>query len=282
MQPILHPSKLQAWLSAPELVIIDARGGPDARDRYQQGHIAGALFVDLETELSARKQDPAQGGRHPLPEPQAFARTLQLLGITPESTIVVYDDKHGANAAARFWWMMKAIGHQEVYVLDGGYQPNSWEGILVETGEVKRKPASTLYQVTNWQLPKVNLSDVEQASQQSISIIIDVREAYRYRGEGEPFDLVAGHIPGAVNLPYFDNLDSAGFFKSADELRRYFVNAIKEHGSKPVIVHCGSGVTACHTLLAMEEAGITGASLYVGSWSEWSRNEKPIATSTKQ
>lgn len=276
--PLVSVIGAHDFIEATNTVVIDARGGPDAFERYKHAHLPGALFVDLENELSAKMPDAAQGGRHPLPEPQKFARLLTELGITPSTRVLVYDDKSGANAAARFWWMMKAAGHTSIFVLDGSWETISKASIPLSDKIPARKPVVTNYPLEQWQLPTVTMDDIVKATSNLNSLIIDVRESYRYRGESEPIDLVAGHIPGAVNVPYVGNLNDAGEFLPPVELATKYQSVIKSKDLENVMVHCGSGVTACHTLLAMEHAGITGAKLYVGSWSEWSRNNMPIAT----
>ena len=273
-KPLIKASSIGQYPSA---VVIDARGGPDARDRYLKGHIPGALFVDLETQLSNKAPHAKDGGRHPLPKIESFTQLLSELGIANDSPVIVYDDKMGANAAARFWWMMRAVGHQQVYVVDGGLQAIINHGISLSTESTKPDlPAN--YVAHSWQLPIATLSDVKQASEENNQLIIDVREAYRYNGESEPIDKIAGHIPGAINAPYIDNLNEDGEFLSEAELQSKYKKILKGHDTDVVIVHCGSGVTACHTLLALEQAGIKGAQLYVGSWSEWSRNDLPMIT----
>jgi thiosulfate/3-mercaptopyruvate sulfurtransferase len=280
--PLLNTVQLNARIADGNCVVIDARGGPDAEARYAAGHLKGALFVDLETELSAKSDDAAHGGRHPLPAPNQFGKVLQKLGITPTSVVIVYDDKYGAMAAARFWWMLKAVGHSHVYVLDGGYAQAVKQGFPTATGMEIRIPAVDSYPVADWLSQTVSLQEVEEVSLTQSSVIVDVREAYRYRGEGEPIDRIAGHIPGAINIPYVNNLNDDGYFKSSEELTELYNNVLHDHAEQKIIIHCGSGVTACHTLLAMEHAGMTNTCLYVGSWSEWSRNDKPIATGTSQ
>jgi thiosulfate/3-mercaptopyruvate sulfurtransferase len=187
----------------------------------------------------------------------------------------VYDDKNGANAAARFWWMLRALGHRNVQVLDGGWQAILAVGLPLSTGiETRReKPA---YPAEKWQLPTADMQEVEQAAADANSIVIDVRDAFRYRGESEPIDLIAGHIPGAINLPFTQNLNENGNFKLISQLKKQFQPIFDKRKPDQIIVHCGSGVTACHTLLAMERAGFKMPKMYVGSWSEWSRNDKPI------
>jgi thiosulfate/3-mercaptopyruvate sulfurtransferase len=205
-----------------------------------------------------------------------FAALLGRLGIEKTTQVVVYDDKAGANAAARFWWMLKAAGHEHIQVLDGGLK-GAVEAGLPLTNIIPNEGSRPPYPADKWILPIVNADTVAGATTDPSSLVIDVREAYRYRGESEPIDLVAGHIPGAVNIPYTGNLDPDGYFLSADELANKYKEAIGNRNPRQVIVHCGSGVTACHTLLAMEQAGMELPELYVGSWSEWSRTDKPIA-----
>lgn len=274
---IITTDQLKTLLENEDPIVIDARGGTDALERYNKAHLKNAQFVDLETDLSDKNDDPALGGRHPLPQPEDFSRFLGILGINPSSTVVVYDDKKGANAAARFWWMLKSAGHEKVYVVSGGLDS------IVEAGiDLTQKTAELHslenYPITTWHMPLVDADDVALAAADPDSMVIDVRENYRFRGESEPIDLVAGHIPGAINIPYTSNLDDKGEFISPDELAAKYKEALADRDPRKVIVHCGSGVTACHTLLALAEAGLSGASLYVGSWSEWSRNDRPIQT----
>jgi thiosulfate/3-mercaptopyruvate sulfurtransferase len=255
-------------------IFIDARGGGDAYDRFLKGHLKKALYVDLDHDLSQKPKDPVYGGRHPLPDLNDFGRLLGKLGISPSSVVIVYDDKGGANAAARFWWMMKAIGHRSIQVVDGGLDALTSAGSRITTQMHTPIPTAN-YPVKEWQLPRVSIEAVEEPGNAN-KLVIDVREGYRYRGESEPIDLVAGHIPGALNVPFTENLTSSGTFRSPQELNEKFKKIIDDRNLDDVIVHCGSGVTACHTLLAMEYAGLPGSKLYVGSWSEWSRREKPI------
>lgn len=278
---ILHAEDVMSHLQKHDAVLIDARGGADAYQRYIAGHAAGAHFVDLETQLSEKTGNAAQGGRHPLPDMKSFGAFLGSLGIAPDTHVIVYDDKGGANAAARFWWMLKAVGHKYVTVVSGGLDALSKAGIPI-TSEIPDRPAHTAhYPVQETALPVVDIATVKDVVQNPEYLVIDVREGYRYRGESEPIDQVAGHIPGAVNIPYIANLGVDGKFLPGSELAARYKEAIGNRNPEHVIVHCGSGVTACHTLLAMKEAGIEGPKLYVGSWSEWSRNDYPIATGEK-
>ncbi|WP_031528021.1 sulfurtransferase [Dyadobacter crusticola] len=273
---IIKADDLKSMLSKEAVTLIDARGGADAPERYQAEHLVNALLINLETDLSEKSEDAARGGRHPLPEPGQFAALLGRLGISHEHTVVIYDDKNGANAAARLWWMLKAAGHKEVYVVSGGLNALKTAGLPM-TSEVPAQPEATSYPLEEWQLPTVDIDYISEISTDPSFMVIDVREHYRYIGESEPIDLVAGHIPGAVNIPYTSNLNENGEFKPVEELAAKYAEALGNRRPEQVVVHCGSGVTACHTLLALAEAGLEGAALYVGSWSEWSRNDKPIA-----
>lgn len=264
--------------SSEELIVIDVSNGKEAKSNYDKKHLDGAQFVDLNTELANIKEDPANRGRHPLPEIKTFAATLSNLGITPESHVIIYDDKNGSNAAARFWWMLKAVGHEKVQVLNGGIQAAEKAGIPAHA-EVKSFQKVALYPVEDWKLGTAEMAEVEKVSGTSSHIIVDVRDAVRYKGETEPIDLVAGHIPGAINIPFTENLDADGLFLPSEKLKEKYESAFGNIDSKNIIFHCGSGVTACHSLLAVAHAGLEIPKLYVGSWSEWSRNDKPIATS---
>jgi thiosulfate/3-mercaptopyruvate sulfurtransferase len=275
---IIQVKDLAALKATGDTVFIDARGGNDAFERYTDGHLDDALFVNLETDLSAKTTDAADGGRHPLPSPSAFGKLLGSLGIMPSTTVVVYDDKKGANAAARFWWMMKAAAHEKVFVIDGGLDAIEAAGIPLSTDVLTLMTEYPSYPVVDWEWPLANIDDVARAADDPDWLVIDVRENYRFRGESEPIDQVAGHIPGAVNAPYTDNLGADGCFLRAEQLAEQYREVIGAYTPDRVIVHCGSGVTACHTLLALAEAGIPGSALYVGSWSEWSRNQRQIAT----
>lgn len=274
ISPLMDARRARERMDVSGVVVVDARGGSDARERYAAGHAPGAFFVDLETELSAPDRDPAQGGRHPLPEPRTFGALLGRLGITPETEVLVYDDRNGAMAAARFWWMMRSVGHTRVYIVDGGLNALMTSGMAM-TWESVVPPGGSPYPVDAWQWPTANITEIETRLSEGSAIVVDVRESYRYRGESEPIDPVAGHIPGAINLPYTENLNPDGTFRKADELRGQF-NALAE--GREIIVHCGSGVTACHTIVAMATAGLRPPTLYVGSWGEWVRNGKPVAT----
>ena len=278
LDPILAPealSHVEVGGSAREqnqehLVILDCRVGPKGHADYQAGHLAGAIFVDLEKDLANPSGLAERGGRHPLPEASAFAATLGRWGITPETHVVAYDDQNGANAAARLWWMLRALGHAKVQVLDGGIQAAVAAGHAL-TAEPPKIAARPPYPTLGYGLPMADIDEVERMRTAADHRVLDVRAPFRFRGESEPIDPVAGHIPGAVNLPFSENLKD-GRFKSAKELHALYRELLGEVSPANLIVHCGSGVTACHTLVALERAGLTEARLYVGSWSEWCRN----------
>ncbi|RXM52257.1 MULTISPECIES: sulfurtransferase [unclassified Chryseobacterium] len=270
MSPIISPSELKS-LSTENLIILDARIGKDVKQNYLEKHIKGARFVDLDKDLAEIGEDAAFGGRHPLPAPGKFAETLSNLGISENSHIVVYDDKNGSNAAARAWWMLRSFGFKNVQVLDGGIQSAEKNSIEFSSGEEPFEKAP-LIKKASWDLPVSSLEEVENELESNSSTVIDVRDAYRYRGESEPIDLVAGHIPGAINIPFSENLDENGLFLSPEILKEKYIRLLKNQHEN-LIIHCGSGVTACHTILALAHAGFTIPNLYVGSWSEWSRRE---------
>ncbi|AWG21665.1 sulfurtransferase [Flavobacterium faecale] len=275
--PIIEAAALLDLQKNENLVLVAVTTGPNAQELYQKKHLDNAFFLDLTTQLSNIKEDFAQGGRHPLPEIAVFAQLLGSIGVSPDSHVVVYDDKNGANAAARLWWMLKAIGHIKVQVLNGGIQAAEKIGYPINDKVVTAKEVSP-YPFSTWQLAMATIEEVADQSENEDYLVIDVREAYRYNGESEPIDLVAGHIPGAVNVPLTTNLSDDGLFLSPSALKEKYQNLMGNRNSENTIVHCGSGVTACHTLLAMDYAGLEIPKLYVGSWSEWSRNDKVIAT----
>jgi thiosulfate/3-mercaptopyruvate sulfurtransferase len=275
MNPIITPNQLLEAVQTNAIVLVDATNSPTAFQNYQQSHLKGALFVDVNTQLADIKEDVAIGGRHPLPTAEQFSKTLTDLGITPETWVVVYDDKNGANAAARFWWMLRSIGHEKVQVLSGGIQAAIQAGFPVSSAvEVPNKVSS--YPIQNWQWPTIDLEGMDEMIQKDNFLVIDVRESLRFKGETEPIDLVAGHIPGATNIPFTTNLDENGFFLSPEELKSNYQKSFENTLPENIVVHCGSGVTACHTLLAIALAGLPIPKLYVGSWSEWSRNNREI------
>lgn len=249
-----------------DAVMLDARVGKDVDEAFAAGHLQGALQAHLERDLSGDTSHPQDGGRHPLPSLEDWAATLGRWGIGPTTRVVCYDDRGGVMGAARAWWMLRAVGHTEVYVLRGGFQAAVAAGLAVETGDERPAPRGA-YPVGGWSLPTVARSEVAAHLARG-GTVVDVRAAERFAGHHEPIDPVAGHIDGARNVPLTTH-QADGAMLSAEALRAQFADW---GAPDDVVVHCGSGVTACYTLLAMHEAGRDGAALYVGSWSEWCRN----------
>ncbi|HOY13808.1 MAG TPA: rhodanese-like domain-containing protein, partial [Saprospiraceae bacterium] len=244
-------TRVSALISAQELellysqgasfVILDVSNHAMSRKNFETLHLKGAHFVDVNTQLSDIKQNLAEGGRHPLPTPTFFGQTLQSLGIYPESHVIVYDDNKGANAAARLWWMLKAQGHENVQVLEGGMDSPLLDVWKVNTATPDPSPST--YPVTDWQFPVVDMEKVEHMRKEKNSIVVDVRDAPRFRGEVEPIDLIAGHIPGAVNIPYYLNFTADGKFKSPAELNDMYQDSFGDIPADKIAIHCGSGVT---------------------------------------
>lgn len=282
--PLIDAATLAEHLSAPDAaarpVLIDCSfdlADPAAGERdHRQTHLPGAHHLHLDRDLA----DPAaaQGrsrGRHPLPTREAFAATVGRLGITPASAVVVYDRQDGA-FAARAWWMLRWLGHDRVAVLDGGLTAwvASGGALAAEVPVARAAPPYPL--VAASPMPTVDAGALQAALGRVR--LVDARAAPRFRGEVEPLDPVAGHIPGALNRPYKDNLDAQGRFLGADALRAAFEPLLAGQPPGAVVHQCGSGVTACHNLLAMEAAGLRGAVLYPGSWSEWCADPaRPVA-----
>ncbi|SHJ67560.1 sulfurtransferase [Flavobacterium haoranii] len=276
ISPIISVAELQSLLQTKEEVLIfDVSNGKEAKENYEKKHLKNALFVDINSQLANIKENLAEGGRHPLPEIKDFAKVLGQLGISPATHVVVYDDKNGANAAARFWWMLKAVNHNKVQVLDGGLANAEKNNFPIDNEVVISKSVSD-YPVEKWVLPQVTIETIDKVKEQNDYVIVDVREESRYSGLTEPIDLIAGHIPGAINIPFVNNLDENGLFLEKEKLQQVYNKVLDAVKPENVIIHCGSGVTACHTILAMHYAGFEFPNLYVGSWSEWSRNNKEM------
>ncbi len=274
--PLISCATLAAKLNDPHLVIVDSRHdlmNPAAgRDAYAAGHIPGAIFMSIDDDLSAKKT--GTNGRHPLPSPDVFAATLSARGIGNASRVVVYD---GGNAmyAGRLWWMLRWLGHTDVVVLDGGFAQWQKEGRAVEMQPNIRVAAS--FQPTLHDAMRLTAEDALAAITNTHQRILDARALERYRGDVEPVDPVAGHIPGAVNRAFGLN-QRDGVFKPAEELKREFEVILAGRAPTQLIHQCGSGVSACANMLAMEHAGLPGSKLYAGSWSEWcSDPSRPVA-----
>ena len=260
-----------------DLVIINVGSGDSAFENYLKEHLEGALYVDLNKDLAEIPENAKNGGRHPLPSLENFTEVLQQLGIDENSHVLIYDDKNGANAAARFWWMLRAAGIEKVQVLNGGFQTAKEKNLSISSKIIQPKKGEKL-NLKRWKLPLVDLKFIEKHSDNHDFLLIDVREKNRYDGKSEPIDEIAGHIPGGINIPFKENLNEDGTFKDPETLREMYSKYFAQFPSDKIAVHCGSGVTACHTLLALDYAGFEIPNLYVGSWSEWSRNDKEIVT----
>ncbi|MBB5872354.1 thiosulfate/3-mercaptopyruvate sulfurtransferase [Allocatelliglobosispora scoriae] len=264
MSPLVTPAELSALLNDGDVTLLDVRWrlmGPPGRDDYDTGHLPGAVFVDLDADLCG---PPGAGGRHPLPAVPQLQSALRRAGVRADRPVVVYDLGDGLSAA-RAWWTLRWAGHPDVRVLDGGFA--AWTGEV--TKDVPEADPGD-FTVVPGGMPTVVADDLPELD----GTLIDVRAPERYRGEVEPIDPVAGHIPGAVNAPTADNL-ADGRFRAATELRERFAGI----APRAAAVYCGSGVTAAHTILAMHVAGRTGDALYVGSWSDWITDpSRPIET----
>jgi thiosulfate/3-mercaptopyruvate sulfurtransferase len=276
---LVETEVLTAHLDDPEWVIFDCRSvltdheaGPQM---YAESHIPGARYLHLERDLSGPVTSGS--GRHPLPEPAALATKLGEAGVGRHTQVAAYDDVGGA-VAARLWWLLRWLGHREVAVLNGGWQQWLKEGRPVSRDAPRPTPREFHYHGVGQSdyLTAGEVVEMLQGHQQGL--LVDARAANRYRGEGETIDPVAGHVPGAINLPFSGNLGEDGRFSNPAVLRQRFESALGDTPPDRVVFMCGSGVTACHNLLAMELAGMKGARLYAGSWSEWIRDEtRPVA-----
>ncbi len=277
MTPLVAPEPLLRLQRTGEgAVLLDVRwslAGPPGRAAYEAGHLPGAVFVDLDADLAG---PPGRSGRHPLPEPAAFAAAMRRAGVRTDRPVVVYD-QNDATAAARAWWLLRDAGHPDVRVLDGGYDGWLAAGLPVETG-AGPAPVPGDLPAGSGSLPRLTAD--QAAALARSGLLLDARAAARYRGEVEPVDPVAGHVPGAVSSPTADTVTPAGRFRPAAELRRWF-GALGVTSEADVGAYCGSGVTAAHLVLALEVAGVSAA-LWPGSWSEWvaepGRQDRPVVT----
>ena len=274
MTPWITPEDLRARLDAPELRLVDVRFSladpASGRRGYVEGHLPGAAYLDLEVDLSGPVG--RHGGRHPLPDAGRLAARLGACGIGPDAWVVAYDDADGM-VAGRLWWLLRWLGHERVQVLDGGLAAWSAAGGERTTAPPEHAPTdfgprtqADLHVDRDWLLARLDDPSV---------VVVDARAPERYRGEVEPLDPRAGHIPGAVNLPFTGNLEGGRFRPLAALQERYRGLT----GAGTVVVYCGSGVSAAHDLMALEACGLRGARLYPGSWSDWvSHADAPVAT----
>jgi thiosulfate/3-mercaptopyruvate sulfurtransferase len=289
---LIDVESLRMRIGAPGTLVLDCRfdlAAPAAgREAYLRGHIPGARYLDLNRDLSAPVS--AASGRHPLPDPQALAALLARSGLGPDTQAVVYDESNGS-FAARAWWLLRWLGHAKVAVLDGGMSAWLRAGGALESGEPSRaaaerpapRPGATHSGAAGPGAVQVDrravlgTEELIAALDNPRTLLIDARAAERFSGAVEPIDPVAGHIPGAANHPFSANLRADGRFLPPEELERRWRDRLAGTSPADVIVMCGSGVTACHNLLALERAGFAGAKLYAGSWSEWIRDpHRPV------
>lgn len=285
-ETLIDARSLRDWIAQPltraaPLLVIDCRfdlGNATAgRAAFEAGHIPNARYADLNRDLSA-PPDPTSG-RHPLPEPRQFGAALSAWGVTPDSQVVAYDAAN-SSFAARLWWLLRWVGHRRVAVLDGGYQAWQSVGGPVETRspDAPTAAAELAFIPRSGGEPTVTTAQLASMLGAPERLILDARAAERYAGAVEPIDPVAGHVPGAVNHPYSQSLAADGSFLPAQELLQRWRRRLGSRDASQVIAMCGSGVTACHNLLSLEIAGLPGAALYPGSWSEWIRDtRRPIA-----
>lgn len=257
------------------VVIADCRfqlgNGGAGRASYDEDHIPGAVYLDLEKDLSGPLA--AHGGRHPLPNIEELADKLGRAGIDGSKTVVAYDDQGGA-MASRLWWLLRYLGHDKVYVLDGGYAV--WKDKGYPVTDEPAAPAETVFKPNVRADMVVSVEQVKERMNRPGTVLVDSREQKRYLGEEEPIDPVAGHIPGAKNMFWKEALNEAGLWKDSDALASRFGGL---SDAEEIIVYCGSGVTACPNVLAMDEAGLRNVKLYAGSWSDWvSYKDNPVAT----
>jgi thiosulfate/3-mercaptopyruvate sulfurtransferase len=273
---LMQAEELAARLDREDLVVVDCRfslTAPQAGEAaYRQAHVPGARYAHLDRDLSDR--DKPAAGRHPWPDAADFTARLQTWGIAPQTQVVAYDDGDGAHAA-RLWCLLRALGHGPVAVLDGGWA--RWTALRLRTDAEVPAATRTRYAATFDAAKLLDAARV-QAQLDAGGLLLDARAGERFRGEVEPIDRVAGHVPGAINRPYSDNLQD-GRCKDAMRLAQEFGDLLGAHRPGDVVAMCGSGVTACHHLLAMEHASLPGAALFTGSWSGWiSDPARPVAT----
>lgn len=270
MDPIVSKKWLLARMYEPDLVIVDCRfelGRPSAgRDVFTLSHIPGAIHLDLEADLSSPVG--THGGRHPLPDPEVLAERLTQVGISNDSVIVAYDDQGGMNAS-RLWWLLRWLGHDSVFVMDEGFSVWRNSGYPVTDAQPVRIPSSFVPAIQHSNM-LADMTDVRQSINNPDVLLVDSRDASRYKGEQEPIDTKAGHIPGAINSFWKQVLDESGSWKSDEQLRTQFSEITKAMDKgREAIIYCGSGVSACPNVLALHKLGYSQVKLYAGSWSDW-------------
>lgn len=272
LPPLIDAGMLATLLDDPRLLIVDCRfdlAQPDWGEReYGIAHLPGAVYAHLDRDLSSPRT--MSSGRHPLPEPAEFASLLSGWGIDDATPVVAYDQHNGA-FASRLWWLLRACGHRAVSVLDGGIAAWIRASLPLQQHMTQRpERRTTVSGFQGW----LGVADVESALARNEIVLVDARSSDRYAGRNETIDPIAGHVPGAVSHPLTDNLAADGHFLAAGDLRRRWLRTLNGRRADELVSMCGSGITACHNLLALEIAGLTGARLYAGSWSEWIRNPR--------
>ena len=279
---LIGADALRDLVGKPDIAVVDCRfdlmNPEGGRRTYLAGHIPGARYADLNRDLSG--PITATSGRHPLPTPEQFLATLTRLGVGRTTQVIAYDDSAGA-FAARAWWMLRWVGHPAAAVLDGGMQAWVSAGGTLQSGEEKPLPAAAVegpLAVRADTAAVIGTAELEQRLKDPATLLSDARAGERYAGTVEPIDAVAGHIPGAVNHPFSTSLAADGRFLPGSQLRQMWERRLAGRSPTQLAAMCGSGVTACHNLLSLEVAGLRGAKLYAGSWSEWIRDpHRPVA-----
>ncbi|MGD8742488.1 MAG: sulfurtransferase [Granulosicoccaceae bacterium] len=275
---LISADDLARQLGQSDLCVIDCRFNLNevtaGQASYDEGHIPGAVYAHLDNDLAGKKT--GVNGRHPLPDRESLAARLREWGVNRDSQLVAYDAQGGA-MASRLWWLLRWLGHDKVAVLDGGWKAWCESGGQLTTDVPDRQPGD--FTAGDILSPAVPVEELQQLLVEHTVSLIDARDPGRFRGEQEPLDPVAGHVPGATNHFFMRNLDESGRFLPPEALRKLWTPYLEDNSAASVVHMCGSGVTACHNLLAMQHAGLSGARLYVGSWSEWcSDPDRPVAT----
>jgi thiosulfate/3-mercaptopyruvate sulfurtransferase len=278
---LISAEELAKQLGQPDLCVIDCRFNladvTAGRTAYNEGHIPGAVYAHLDDDLAGEKT--GTNGRHPLPDREALAVRLRDWGVNNDTQVVAYDAQGGA-MASRLWWLLRWLGHDNVAVLDGGWKAWCESGGAITTDLPEPQPGT--FTAAEVLLPAVAVEELQQLLDEHAISLIDARDPGRFKGEQEPLDPVAGHVPGAINHFFMRNLDETGKFLSPDALRALWAPYLENKSAASIVHMCGSGVTACHNLLAMQHAGFSGGRLYVGSWSEWcSDPDRAVATGDK-
>ncbi len=281
-RPLISAGELNERLESHDLAVIDCRfylAEPDrGESEYLESHIPGAVYAHLDRDLSAPKT--GTNGRHPLPSITFMQEQFSAWGIDSNVQVVTYDADAG-QIAARLWWMLRYLGHERVAVLERGF--DGWGKSSHATRGEREKRSARSFQACPHASMRVDIDDFPRVNTGEPLLLIDARDPVRFRGDSEPIDPVAGHLPDARNHPWQENLDGNGFFLSSGTLREHYARMFRGSSPDTAVVYCGSGVTACHNLLAMEHAGIRGARLYPGSWSEWCADPtRPVETGPEQ